>query len=468
LISISKMDVKWGYLGTVMNLGANIILLPFVLKFLSSDELGLWYIFLSMGSIVTLFNFGFTPTLARNVAYSWSGAQKLSKEDVIKNQSINEPNLPLMKTVIKTCKIIYLFIALMALIVLITGGTAYISYITRELLGKKHFVAWGIYCVAVFINLYYAYFTSFLKGVGAISENSKAIIIAKFIQITISFLLLLLGFGILAVAIAYLLSGFVYGVVSKRFFFRYENIGNLLRHTTVFVGVAEIKNTFVIIWHNAWRDGLVAFSIYLMTQANILLCSLFLSLSETGIYALSLQLVQIISSISTSLYGTYQPVLQEAYLNRDRKKSKQIMSIAIIVFSFLFWIGCLTLITIGIPVINWIKPGIEINKAVLLFISLYIFLYQHHSLYASFISNTNRIPYVRAYLVSGLATICLSVVLLKMTSLGIWGLILSQTIVQISYNNWKWPLVVMKDLRTNPIAMLKIGFNELKSKIIFT
>ena len=462
---ITKADITWGYFGTIMNLGINIILLPLVLKFLSSDEIGLWYVFLSIGSIVTLFDFGFAPTLARNIAYSWSGAQELSKEDVTKNQIIKEPNLSLMKDVIKTCKVIYLIIALIALLVLVTGGTVYISYITRDLLGQKYLAAWGIYCVAVFFNLYYGYFTSFLKGVGAISENSKATVIAKFIQIMMAFVLLLFGLGILAVAIAYLLSGFAYRIASKTYFFKYENIGNRLKHTTVSVEAINTKKTFIIIWHNAWRDGLVSLSNYLMFQANTLICSLYLSLTETGIYALSLQLVQIVSSISVSLYGTYQPLLQESYLNRDREKSKQIMSIAMTVFFFMFGLGCLVLVIIGTPIINWIKPGAEIDRAVLLFMSMYTFLYQHHSLYASYISNTNKIPYVWSFLISGLVMICLSIVMLKMTSLGIWGLMLSQTTVQICYNNWKWPSVVMKDLKTNPISMLIIGFKELKNKI---
>jgi len=464
---ITKADVKWGYIAVIMNMGINVIMLPLVLKFLSSDELGLWYVFVSIGSIVTLFDFGFAPTIARNITYSWSGAQELSKEDVMKNKNINEQNLSLMKTVIKTCKIIYLFIAFIALIALATCGTAYISYITRELLGTKYLVAWGIFCGAVFLNLYYGYFTSLLKGVGAISENSKAIIIAKFIQISISFVLLLLGFGIIAVSTAYLLSVFAYRIVSKRFFFKYENIENQLNNTTDSIEIAEVMNTFVIIWHNAWRDGLISLSNYLTSQANTVLCSLFLSLTETGNYALSLQLVQIVSSISVSLYGTYQPVLQKAYLNSDKEKSKQIMSIAMTVFFFMFWLGCLGLIIIGTPIINWIKPGSEIDKTVLLFMSLYTFLYQHHSLYASYISNTNKIPYVRAYLISGLGTVCVSVVLVNITSLGIWGLMLSQAVVQICYNNWKWPLVVMKDLKTNPIEMIKSGFKELKNRITY-
>lgn len=56
------------------------ILLPVVLHFLPSDELGLWYVFLSIGTFVSLFDFGFTPQMARQITYSFSGALSLQKK----------------------------------------------------------------------------------------------------------------------------------------------------------------------------------------------------------------------------------------------------------------------------------------------------------------------------------------------------------------------------------------------------
>lgn len=465
-IKITKADVKWGYIGTILSIGINVILLPIVLKYLSSEELGLWYVFLSLGSIVTLFDFGFTPTLARNIAYCWGGADDLGKENVYYTSNRIGPNISLMKAVMKTCRVIYLILAVTALFFLITAGTTYISHISKELNGTRHLIAWFIFCGAVFLNLYYAYFTSFLKGVGAISENSKAIVISKTTQIFTSIILLLLGFGILAVSIAYMLSGVTYRLISKRFFYNYENIGELIKKESIQVYTKDIRRIFLIIYHNAWRDGLVSLSNYLVTQANTLLCSLFLSLTQTGIYSLSLQLVQTLSTVAASFYGTYQPVLQEAYLKRDKEKSKRIMSTAIAVFTVIFWVGCLCIILIGIPILNLINHGENIDKLVLLFMGFYTFLYQNNSLFASFISNSNRIPYVKAYLISGLIMVFLSVTLLKFTSLGIWGLMLSQAFVQLCYNNWKWPRVVMMELNTTPLYMIKMGFKEIKVKLL--
>lgn len=75
IINTNKSDIVWNYLGIITSLGSQVILLPILIKFLEPDVLGLWYIFVSIGSLVLLFDFGFNPTIARTVSYCWSGAK---------------------------------------------------------------------------------------------------------------------------------------------------------------------------------------------------------------------------------------------------------------------------------------------------------------------------------------------------------------------------------------------------------
>jgi hypothetical protein len=59
----------------------------------------------------------------------------------------------------------------------------------------------------------------------------------------------------------------------------------------------------------------------------------------------------------------------------------------------------------------------------------------------------NEVPFFKAALFSGAFTIILLFVFLKYTDFGVWGLLLAQGIVQGCYQNWKWPMVVVKELR---------------------
>ncbi len=463
-IKSSRSDIIWNYIGIVMSMASNFLLLPFLIKFIDGEMLGLWYVYLSIGGIVILFDFGFNPTLARNVAYCWSGAKELNAEGVGQTQG-SEPNYDLLKRVISTCKAIYLVISAAALLVLLSIGTAYIHHVSKDLFGGTVIASWLIYAVAVFLNLYYGYFATFLRGVGAVSIYNKINVSARLIQIIVSIGMLLLGYGIIAVSLAYLLYGFLLRAFSKRAFYRYKGIGERLKSIPGKTSFDEIKRLFRIVWHNAWKDGLVAVANYCANQASTLIASMFLSLTETGIYSISVQLITAIATISAGLYTAYQPAMQSAYANHNRNESTRLMSLAMITYSFLFWTGTIALITVGIPILKWVKPENTYDIAVILGIAVYNYFYKRQSYYASFISNTNHVPYVKSYVLSSIAGVVLSIIMVQYMKMGVWGLIIGQFLPQLIYNVWKWPREVYKMLETTWINMVSVGMNFLKAKI---
>ena len=454
-IRLSKSDIIWNYIGIIMSMASNFLLLPFLIKFIDGEMLGLWYVYQSIGGIVILFDFGFNPTLARNVAYCWSGAKELDAEGVGKENGV-EPNYDLLKKVISTCKVIYFAISAVALAMLLLVGTIYILYVSKDLIGITVIISWLIYAIAVFLNLYYGYFATFLRGVGAVSKYNKINVFARMIQIIVSIGMLMMGYGIIAVSLAYLLYGFLLRAFSKKAFFNYKGIGEHLKSISGKTGIDEIKRLFCVVWHNAWRDGLVAVANYCANQASTLIASMFLTLTETGIYSISVQLITAIATISAGLYTAYQPAMQSAYANSNRKESTRLMSLAMITYSFIFWAGTIALITIGIPILKWIKPENTYDVAVIIGIAVYNFFYKRQSYYASFISNTNRVPYVKAYVLSSVVGVVLSVFMVHFLRMGVWGLIIGQFLPQLFYNVWKWPKEVYKMLETTWIKLVSV------------
>jgi hypothetical protein len=59
----------------------------------------------------------------------------------------------------------------------------------------------------------------------------------------------------------------------------------------------------------------------------------------------------------------------------------------------------------------------------------------------------NRIPFFIPSLASGAATLILLWLFLGPLHLGVLGLILAPGCAQLAYQNWKWPSVVIKELR---------------------
>ena len=65
----------------------------------------------------------------------------------------------------------------------------------------------------------------------------------------------------------------------------------------------------------------------------------------------------------------------------------------------------------------------------------------------------NEVPFFKASLLSGLLTILLLLLLFEFKNYGILTLIIAPGLIQASYQNWKWPYEVIKEL--------KLSFNDL-------
>ena len=94
-MNIGRKDVAWSYLSLLMVQGINIILLPVIIRYLNTVELGLWYTFTSLYGLAMLIDFGFQTIISRNVSYLWSGANSVKSEGfelaTSENSTLNIP-----------------------------------------------------------------------------------------------------------------------------------------------------------------------------------------------------------------------------------------------------------------------------------------------------------------------------------------------------------------------------------------
>ena len=464
-IKVSKKDVIWNYAGVIASLGSNLLMLPVVLYFLSGAQVGIWYVFQSMASLSTMFDFGFTPTFSRNVAYCWSGTDKLKAEDV--SYSCGEKvNYKLFKQIIYTCRLIYLLISLVVLIGFSTIGTVYVFHVSSSLLGNSHKIAWAIWCIALFLNLYYGYFSSLLKGVGAVAESNKGMVIARIAQFVTLIVLLIAGMGLVGVSIAYLVYGVVLRETYRYYFNHYRNIGNNLKKTEYKPDRREIFDLFKIVWHNAWKEGAVSFANYFCNQMGTIVSSLYLSLEETGIYSMGVQLASAMVTFAYAMYTSYQPSIQSAISNKDYETVRKNFSYTVFVYIVVVFIGTIALVTFGPPLIRIIKPEMNLGIAILFGVSIYQFILKFRNCYTSYLSNSNRIIYFKAFIIFAIVCVALEFLLCGVFKMGMWGLVIAQITSQLIYNAWHWPLVVHRELKMSLPALLKLGFNEARNKLL--
>ena len=461
-----RSDVIWNYVGTVVSMASGFVLLPLLMRFLSGDELGLWYVYIAVANLAMLFEFGFTPTFARNIVYVVSGARHLTATGHDLGSKEDGVDWHLLNTVIRTSKLIYAAIAGLTFILLSSIGTVYISYITSDLNDGLHWASWVLFCVSIVLNLYFLYSITTLRGYGDVAGENQAKTIAKVSQLIISGLLLILGFGLLGASIGY----FVNSVVLRGY-----SLVRLRQHKKLEQGRAgdlrpitfdEIRTILATISHLAWRDGLVQLALYVSTQATSILCSLFLTLEQTGTYSVILQLATAASNFAAAYPRSFFPAMQSAYAENDVKQQRYIISTGIVAYWVLYLLGTIGVAVVILPFLPLLKPGTQVDYALYLMLSLYMALLQQHSICCNYIISMNEIPYLRGYLFAAVFGCSLIAFLCGVVHIGAWGIILGQAISQIIYNNWRWPQYLSHKLDTTYISLFEIGVGTWQGKLM--
>ena len=461
-IHISKRDVIWGYIATFFQVASGLITLPFILHFLTKEELGLNYIMLTVGAMVSLFDFGFTPQFSRNFSYIFSGARDLTKEGLPGDVG-EETDYRLLRILIDVARRVYSRISIIVLLLMLSVGTIYISNVTEGFtLVKNTLVIWAVFSLSTFFNLYYGYFTSLLVGKGLVMESKKAMMGSRIAYIVLAVGFIYAGFGLLGVVAANLISPFVLRYMSYRYFFTNEMKAKLAGHLCT---KEALSHYFDVIWHNARKVGLVMVGSYGINRFGLFLAGLFLSLEEVGSYGLMAQLVNVTVALSTNYFTVSEPQFALYKVQGETERLLKRFALTMNVFYLVFAVGTLFLIFCCPPLLELIKSQSALpGWPVMLAFSIVMLLEQNHSLFATIIVVGNEVPYVKPALLSGLAIVVGSYLSLRFTGWGLMGLVLVQGICQLAYNNWKWPSVVCRDLKVSFLRFLQIGWQESLKK----
>lgn len=458
MIKVSKKDIYWGYFAQIFSVGAGLVTLPLILKLLSAEEIGMNYLMLTLGSLVALFDFGFTPQFSRNITYVFSGAQVLRKEGISVTES-SAINYRLLSTMVHTAKFVYRRLAIIVFAVLLSFGTLYIYHVTNGFTNIDHSLSiWLLFSLGTFFNIFYSYYASLLIGKGLIKESKKAMVYSRLVYIILTFVLLYSGFGLMGVVLANLIAPFVNRYISYRYFFTQELNDKIKDYN---ISKNEKLELFEIVWHNAKKLGLVFVGAYAINKLSIFLAGLFLSLSEIASYGLMIQLFGLLSMISGMFFGVFQPRFSSLRSKGDSKTLVREFAFSMNIYYLTFLLGSFTLLYFGPYLLSLISSNVTLPSITIVFLfAIILFLEGNHSNFATLIVTNNNVPFVKSSLIAGFFIGLGDYIFLRYTGYGILGLVLVQGLVQIAYANWKWPLVIFNEFQINYKSFLILGFDE--------
>ena len=441
---IGKKDIIWSYVATIFRVGAGIILWPFILSQMSAETVGIWNVMITIMGFVALLDFGFQPSFARNISYIFSGVTKLQKVGIQTAVSDGNINFSLLKGTLNAMRKFYRWMALGVFVILGIAGTAYFYYILQKYSGDRTdaMIAWILLIAINSYNVYTLYYNALLLGKGYIRRERQIMILSQCVYLSLAIVLIYAGYGLTAIVSSQAVSIILQRILSYRVFFTKELKQQLL-HTEA----DETKDILRAISPNAVKVGLTQLGGFCVTKSALLIGSAFLTLEETACYGITLHIIDILARCSTVYYQSITPKIAQSRANKDVIKLKYyfVCSISILVATFL--LGGAAIAFLGNWGLNMIGSETKFLPTIMLCVMLLIYLLEtNHSIAAGFISADNRIPFFIPSLLSGLGTVVLLWLFLSIFKWGVWGMILSQGIAQLVYQNWKWPSMVIKEL----------------------
>ena len=466
-IKIGKKDLLWSYGAQIFTYSAAFLTLPPILRNLSPEEIGLNYLFQTILALVTLLDFGFSPQFGRNITYVLSGAQTLQKDgvNILQDKSVSI-NYRLFKTVILAGKRVYAVLAIISFFIMLTAGTVYLNKVTNNFTQVENSIwIWFSFITAVSINIFFNYYNPLLIGKGMIKENNQIIIFTKTIYIVFIYILIRLGFGLFSIVIGSFIATVLTRVLANRIYFT-KSIRRIL--DPIKIDNLEIKAVFQIIWYNSKKLGINFIGGFFVMKSGIFLAGLYLSLKEVASFGLTAQLLMVIGSFSGLMFNTYLPRFNSLRVKGETKKLVKEFSMAMTAYYLIYISGALIIIFAGNYVlVNFLGSKVAlIGTGLMVLYAVTLFLQYNYSFFANLVATGNKIPFVKGNLISGAFIVLFTFVSLTEFKWGIFGIIISQLIVELCYNTWKWPHVIFKEFKINYLFIVKESFFEFKNKFI--
>lgn len=405
---------------------------------------GIWNIFQTIGILVLLLDMGFRPSFARNISYIFSGVRSLQVNGVASVSDTDDIDYSLLKGTLSAMKMFYRIMAVVVFLLLATIGSIYFYHILQKYNGNHidATIAWILLVSISCYNLYTLYYDALLLGKGYVRRSQQIIIIGKVIYLLVAVVLLYCGCGLSAIVGAQLISVVISRVLSYRVFFT-PAIKNHLAETDVY----PKKEIFRVITPNAIKVGLTGLGGFMVNKSAMLIGSAFLSLEQLAGYGITIQVMDVLARCACVTYQSYTPKLAQCRAKNDMLSLRKYYIYSIVSLLMVYLVGGTSWVLCG----NWLLQLIH-SKTLFLPVGMLCTmlvintLENNHYVSAGFIMADNKVPFFVPSLVSGGVTVILLWLFLSHLEMGVWGLILAPGIVQLMYQNWKWPSVIIKEL----------------------
>ncbi len=418
----------YGLLGTAIRAGAQFLLLPVVLTVLSPAELNIWWLFLSLGTLVFLADFGFGQALTRVYSFLWAGAEDFDTEGLRPPPESREPNLPRLRQVHGAAARIYLRLALAATIVAGLAGTWFVApHILATTRPWWNWAAWLTYLVATAYSLATLPWGLACQGTNRVREFQRATLWSSAWFFIVAAGLLYADFGLMALVVAATVRAAIARQLCRR---AYEAAVPPQPGPPT-----ADPQLFQRLWPNARRYGVTFIGAYLLSNGNLLIASLILPADQMASFGLTMQVGLFITGLANMWLSVKWP---EITILRTQGRERELAVL------FARRLGCMlasfAVLAVAVPVVGvilleWKGTTTQLLPTGMMAIYFASLLWQSaYGAFGSFACTANVMPFPRVALLTGAGMVTLS--LLLAPNFGLWGMLLAPPLAEACGNAW--------------------------------
>ncbi len=114
------------------------------------------------------------------------------------------------------------------------------------------------------------------------------------------------------------------------------------------------------------------------------------------------------------------------------------------------------------PILALLHANTRLLEGPLMIFAILVFFLQYNQIcFSLYIGMGNKVPYMKGEFWSGVAAVILSYLVVQHTSLAVAGILLSQCIVQLCYNDWKWPYEACRQMGVSLGDIRRTGMKSI-------
>lgn len=406
--------------------------MPFALAQFTAEAFSIWMIFVTFYGLIVVFDFGLTTTISRQYNYILSGATSIEKHGLSEKLS-GQVDEELFSQLYLSSKKIFSGIAVAAVFLLIAVYVFYLQPVTAEYDGDVA-IEWLLYAVAIILNLFCLAYNAIFFGTNNVASIYRVCSITNIVFFIFAITLILLDYGLLAIAIARFLSAVVYYLYAKVEINKHNMLLHY-HHKYAGKGTEVLKNLVP----NAAKLGGVTLGNFLVSKASVLIVAAYLPLAISGSYSLSLNIFSVIMSVSLLFMTIKTPQLnsyrQEKKYNQLLSQQKKVRLICLLTASLAF----IAFMILGKPLLVLINSSTQLPSIMVLTVfSMLCFLEVNRLVSMNFIMTSNNVPFLKPVLLTGAVCILLTIGLFELGYRSLMTPVLIQLMLQCFFNNWYW------------------------------